>query len=379
LLDSRLPDPGLPYFIGQIEADPNLKKLPVLILAIPDTVEARDILDRYTKEQAHLTYLISQSKAFRQARLEAKKQFDAAQKSYLDSSTSNIREQVERLAAVEDTYQAKLREVARQLPQEAVFDKQAQGIERTLSDLANRFEAESSRRAAALTRWAAPYANVQIISQRYLDDTRQLRTRLLGENQAALKPLSEAEQRDYTEKAMRLLAQMAKDDGKNGYDLRGAEKAIFSAVRGGALSPEGQLVGVATLAKFRGAEAQTELAAVITDAKRPLPVRIKATDELIRHFQVYTPLLTGDEIRALRTLADQSTTQGDLKELRPHLSALIGSLRPDENATGERLRAFPLPSPGTPDKPVEKPPMEKPPEEKPAADKPAADKPPPDK
>jgi len=68
LIDSKLPDPGLTYFIAQLEADPNLKKLPVLILAIPDNGDTRELLERYAKEQARLDFLISQTREFRRDR-----------------------------------------------------------------------------------------------------------------------------------------------------------------------------------------------------------------------------------------------------------------------------------------------------------------------
>jgi CheY-like chemotaxis protein len=374
LLDSKLPDPGLPYFIAQVESDPNLKKLPMLILAVPDTVEARDLLDRYGKEQARLDYLISKSQQLRHDRLAAQSKYMASRKAYLDNPVSNIQEQSDRLAILDDNYQASLRDLARQLPHEAIFDKEAQGIERTLKELALRYDGETSRREAALKRWAEPYANIQIVTQKYLDDIRQLRSRLLGGNKAESKPLSEAEQREYAEKSVRLLGQMAKAPAKNGYDIRSAEKPIFGALRAGTISAEGQIVAISTIGTLYGAEPQTELATVIIDPKRPLPVRIAATDELIRHIQEHNPLLAFGEIKALRSVADESTTQADLKDLRPHLSALMGSLRPDENATGERLRAFPLPSPVPTAKPADKPADEKPPAEKPPAEKPMPDK-----
>jgi hypothetical protein len=260
---------------------------------------------------------------------------------------------------LEEGYQSKLRELKARWPAQAVLDKDAQQIEQTLRDLTASYDAETARREGVLKRWAEPYANVQVITQKYLDDTRQLQSRLLGENKPDLKPLSEAELKDYAEKAIRDLGVMAKADA--GYDVRPAEKAIYAAMRSGTLSPGGQLAAIEAVGKFPGATAQTELATVIGDTNRSPLVRIKATDELIRHVQEHSPLLTGPQVKTLKALADQSVTQPELKELRPHLSALIGSLRPDERTTGDRLRDFPTP---TPMPPKDKAPADKPPEDK---------------
>jgi CheY-like chemotaxis protein len=364
LLDSKLPNPGLPYFVAQVEADPNTKKLPVLILAIPDNAETRDVLERYYKEKARLDFIISQTAEIRRARVAAEAEYLAGRKAFLDNPLSSAQEQAERLAKLEESYQAKLKDFTHLWPQQAILDKEAQQVEQKLRDLSAKYDEEASRRERVLTRWAEPYTNVQVISQKYLDDTRQLQTRLSGENRPDLKPLSEAELKDYAEKAIRDLAAMAKADA--GYDVRPAEKAVYAALRAGTLSPGGQLAALDVAGKYSGATAQTELATVVADAKRPMLVRIKATDELIRHVQEDSPLLNRDQAQALKTLADQSATQADLKDLRPHLMALVGSLRPDAKTTGDRLRDFPIPPPT-------------PPKEKPPADKPPDDKPPPPK
>jgi CheY-like chemotaxis protein len=360
LLDSKLPDPGLPYFVAQVEADPNTKKLPVLILAIPDNAETRDLLERYNKEKARLDFIISQTADIRRAREATEREYLAARRAFLDNPVSSAQEQAERLARLEESYQSKLKELVRRWPQQAILDKEAQQIEPKLRDLSAKYDDEAVRRQRVLTRWAEPYTNVQVISQKYLDDTRQLQARLSGENQPDLKPLSGAELKDYAEKAIRDLAAMVKADA--GYDVRPAEKAVYAALRASTLSPGGQLAALDVAGKYSGATAQTELATVVADAKRPMLVRIRAADELIRHVQEDSPLLNRDQAQALKALADQSATQADLKDLRPHLMAVIGSLRPDAKTTGDRLRDFPIPPP-TP--PKEKPPADKPPDDKP--------------
>jgi len=146
---------------------------------------------------------------------------------------------------------------------------------------------------------------------------------------------------------------MAKGDA-GGYDIHPAEKAIFGALRLGQISADGQLACIEMVGRFPGATPQTELATVLADPKRTLPVRIKATDELIRHIQQHSLLLNVEQIKALRVLSDQVAAQADLKDLKSHLSPLLGSLRPDDRATGDRLRGFepvpPAPPPPPPPK-----------------------------
>jgi CheY-like chemotaxis protein len=152
LLDSKLPDPGLPYFIGQVESDPNAKKLPVLILAIPDTAETRDLLERYHKEQTRLDYLISQSGAFRRDRLRAEQHYLAARRAYLENPVSKVQDQMERLALLEENHHRVLRDLSRQMPEQAIFDKEAQQIEATLHDLTLKYDVEATRRQEKLER-----------------------------------------------------------------------------------------------------------------------------------------------------------------------------------------------------------------------------------
>src|SRR5205085_2563218 len=54
VLDSTLTDPTLPYLLAQIKADARTNRVPVLLAAVPDNIEARDLMRRYRDASLHL-------------------------------------------------------------------------------------------------------------------------------------------------------------------------------------------------------------------------------------------------------------------------------------------------------------------------------------
>jgi CheY-like chemotaxis protein len=146
-------------------------------------------------------------------------------------------------------------------------------------------------------------------------------------------PLSAAEIQDYAERAIRHLNELARGN-PTGFDVRPAAEAILDALRSGKLSPEGQLAAIGTAGRLYGVRTQNELVAVILDTRRPLPVRVAATTELIRHIQQNSALITRLQAGALEAaFADGGTDPA----LKAELALLLGSLKPDARATGERL------------------------------------------
>jgi CheY-like chemotaxis protein len=154
-------------------------------------------------------------------------------------------------------------------------------------------------------------------------------------------PLSGAEMQDYAERAIRHLNDLARANPP-GYDVRPAAEAILDALRAGRLSPDGQLAAVSASGRLYGARTQNELTGVILDARRPLPVRIAATNELVRHIQQNSALLTHTQVAALDGLLAADNTDPALKA---ELALLIGSLKPDTRLTGERLLKYQPPPP----------------------------------
>jgi CheY-like chemotaxis protein len=149
-------------------------------------------------------------------------------------------------------------------------------------------------------------------------------------------PLSEAELKDYAERAARHLADLALGTPP-GYDVRPASGAILDALRAGKLSPEGQLDAIAAASSLPGTRTQTELADVILDPRRKAEVRIAAARALVRHMQSGTPALASPQVRALRDLSTQPKLDPALKG---EVNLVLGALGSSDRATGERLREY---------------------------------------
>jgi CheY-like chemotaxis protein len=158
-------------------------------------------------------------------------------------------------------------------------------------------------------------------------------------------PLSAAELQDYAERAIRHLNALAHGIPPGG-DVRPAAEAILDALRAGKLTPEGQLAAISAVGKLFGARAQHELVAVVLNGQRPVPVRVAATRELIRHIQQNGALLSHTQAGAIESLFADAATDPALKA---ELALVLGSLKPDERVTGERLlRHQPAPPPPAP-------------------------------
>src|SRR5439155_21256310 len=110
------------------------------------------------------------------------------------------------------------------------------------------------------------------------------------------------------------------------------------------------------------AKPQGELAAVVTDTKRSVAVRVAAASELLRHMQQNTPALPPAQVQALDAVRSAKDSDARLREA---VALVIGATRPDVRLTGERLKGF-EPRPPAPAPPPKE---EKPKEEKPKPEK----------
>jgi CheY-like chemotaxis protein len=174
-------------------------------------------------------------------------------------------------------------------------------------------------------------------------------------------PLSEAELKDYAEKAIRHLAEAAAGQPP-GFDVRPTAETVFAALRSGALGPEAEIDAIHVAGAIPAARAQTELTDVVLAEKQPPKVRAAATAELIRHIQAHGLNLNGEQVGALTALY----AKGGDPDLKNELALLMGGMRPDARLTGERLLNFQPPPPGPPPK---EPPVPLPkPKEPPAKD-----------
>jgi hypothetical protein len=197
----------------------------------------------------------------------------------------------------------------------------------------------------SLQRYAERFPNVTVIPAAFVLDDKalkgQIRARLA---EPGSQPLSEAEAKEYAEKAVRALARMAKGE-LPGYDFRPAADALFAALHAGQLSPEGQTAVIEAIGRLPGPQSQTELLNVVLDGKRAPPLRLTATAELLRHIQKHSPALSRAQVESLVNLHGQAGTDPTLKA---NIALVLGSLRPDTKATGERLLQYQLPTPGAP-------------------------------
>lgn len=212
--------------------------------------------------------------------------------------------------------------------------------------------ASSTEREDALRRSLARATNVVVAPRDIVAAPKEFQNLLKGRivDPGSAVPLVEAEVKDYAERAIRQLNRMAHGD-PTGYDVRPLADAILDALRGGKLSPDGQIAAISTAGALSGARPQQEFVAVILDGNRPLPVRLAAAQELVRHIQRSTSLLTRAQGGALENLLAQQGTDAALKA---ELALLLGSLKPDPRVTGERLLRFQPAPPAPPATPKEK-------------------------
>jgi hypothetical protein len=224
------------------------------------------------------------------------------------------------------------------------LDKDAAKIEQEMQVLTDAYDREAQLREESLRRFATRYPNVTVVSAGMLTEPANLRDRLKLSVREAGAAITPKEQQDYAEKSIEWLAKLARGSPK-GYDVKPVASVLLNTLRTGKLSEKGQLAAIAAVGQLAGARPQSELAAVVLDGARLAKVREEATRELIRHVQKYSPALPGLQVASLRALATQPTTPAPLKT---QLASLLGSLRPSERATGERLRGFDFAPPALP-------------------------------
>ncbi len=210
-------------------------------------------------------------------------------------------------------------------------------------------------REDAVRRFVGRYSNVTVLPFALALDPKELEIAFRAKvADPSASPLSEAEAKEYAEKAIRHLARMARGE-LPGYDMRPADKAILGAVRAGRLTQDGQIAALDAAGRLPGREAQTDLLGVVVDGRRPGLVRFIAADLLTRHIQRHSLLLGATQLQALQTAYAQAAADPPLKA---RIAVVLGTLRPDARLTGQRLRDF-RPAAAQPPPPRKEPPPEK--------------------
>jgi len=198
-------------------------------------------------------------------------------------------------------------------------------------------------RESAVRRYSENAPNVSVLPEALAKSAPDLQPFLQERLGQAGPPLSDAELKEYAEKAVHHLAELAKGVPP-GIDVRPTAETVYAALRSGGLSPEGQIDAIRIVGTFAGAKPQNELVNAVLDDKRPPKVRATATAELIRHIQEHGLTLTAGQIDALTAVY----AKGGDPELKEALALLMGGMRPDARATGERLLQFQPPPPAPP-------------------------------
>ncbi len=198
-------------------------------------------------------------------------------------------------------------------------------------------------------RFAESAAGVSVVPEGFALNDNALKPFLedrLGESGP---PLSEDELKEYANKAVHHLAELARGVPP-GLDVRPTAETVYAALQAGGLSPEGQIDAIHIIGTFPGARPQTELTNVVLDDRQSdkrVKVRAAATAELIRHIQEHGLTLAPTQVAALTALY----AKGGDQELKDELALLMGGMRPDARATGQRLLQFQPPPPGPPPAP----------------------------
>src|SRR5207244_3500386 len=99
--------------------------------------------------------------------------------------------------------------------------------------------------------------------------------------------------------------------------------------------------------RLPGRTPQLDLANLVLEPNRPLPLRTAAAQELLRHIQQHSPVLADGQVKGLEDLFAAKETDPALKA---NVAVVLGALRPAARLSGPRrlrpFRAPTYPSPG---------------------------------
>ncbi len=310
LLDASIADLDLTWVLAQLRSDRGLRRLPVLVAAIPDGPAARAIIQELVELRQRVKVL------------------DDSIKERLQERTRL--EQVSGYAAARQSEDLVLKDQR----------KRKADLDRRIAFLGERYDLESSKREERLRKTLDRQKHVFVVTSSALTDARQLATTLDEKvRETGMVPLTKAERKEYAEMALVWLAKMAVGEIK-GYEVRPAEEAVVNMLTAPGLSDAMTLNVVRILGQLPGGNAQRQLMAVFLDAKRPVPIRVAAGDEFLRHVQEHGRPGTEAE-RILRDTIDVALKQPGIDAaLRDRMTRMVGALRPGEKTTGQRLRDF---------------------------------------
>jgi hypothetical protein len=217
------------------------------------------------------------------------------------------------------------------------------------------------KREAAYSRLEDRNRNVWVLSEAWLNNPAELKTRLEEALKLATAPdavvraseqqrrwlredllkrkgqkLTDQERKQFATESLDALWKMARGQIK-GYDYRAAEPAIVDALRNDDMA----VPAIEILATLPGSHTQQRLADMVLDAKGGKR-RVTAALALNRHVQKNGLALTNNQVALLRQLY---ASPGVDPNLRAQLAILTGSMRATAEQTGNRLYRFDLTAP----------------------------------
>ena len=185
--------------------------------------------------------------------------------------------------------------------------------------------------AAEIRRKLARYPMTAYIGQILSAD--ELGTRLAPiMSRTSSPPLTEAQQMARAAEAAFWLAHIGQGRRTNVFPLHLAREPLFAALQNPSLVENALLALVA----IPGRDVQQQMADVVTDDKQPLEARQSAAVHLAFHIQRHGLLVPRETIDALHAAWEGAGEP----TLRTAVATVIGSLRPDAELVGKRLRAF---------------------------------------
>ncbi len=394
--ESTLPFPGMAHFLAQVRADVGLKKLPIVLAAVPESRASVEAAGKYAAYALQRDGILKQSRnyvedlssaqrerddelrqAFRDkalytesfresvARLDA--DFEARRKeltvetpdlvkqlrmleerhkslmALMESRASNLSESARRdFELANERFEAKRVALEKESLVAALSYHRLDGVEARMKQEAEKYDRESRIREGSLTRFTSRYPGVTVVQTAALVNPEELRTALATLRRAAPPPPNPAALGSNAETALRILHALASGTPR-GYDVAPVGEAVLNALRNGKLSEQGQLYAVGIASRLPGNRPQPELADVLTDGGRPAKVRLAAADGLVQHVQKFGNVLPAAQRKTLDALAGQAGLDAALKE---KAEMLAGILRGGARGTGDGLREYDPKPPG---------------------------------
>lgn len=322
LLDPTFPTPGFASMIGQLRIDADVKRLPIIVAAVPDSKQSREILANITEAKEKIAVLKETVK---------RQDIKLEQRQYTSQA---IQKQLGRL---KDRFA-----IAR--------DARISQLNEYIELMSLRYQKEVDERSTHLKKLLEDYQHVIVVEPGVLNNQFAIQTQLLALfTDTGMIPLTAAEQKQHAEIALYFLSRMASGEIK-GFKLDALREELIEVTNEKALSESALTNAIRALGSLSGTAVRQQFIKLILDETKPALVRFAASVELQNYFEKsgmplprYRDQLTETFKVALR--------QPNLDpQLQSQLQRLIGAMSTKRTLNGEILRKFQpeLPEPKKP-------------------------------